>query len=229
MTINKSIVYNTIYISLAIQFITTIISLNGFFIKLDDYDDILKKILGIEVIVQLIEAFFYIWIILALNDMKNMTPRRYIDWSITTPIMLLSTIIFMEFKYNRENDLEKITLTNFITNHKYNIIKIFIFNGFMLLFGYLAETGIIPKYIGISIGFIFFYLSFKLIYTEYAYKTETGKKLFYFICSIWSLYGIASMLNIEYKNISYNILDVISKNFYGLYIYYKILQYKKLN
>lgn len=222
-------VYNTIYISLAIQFITTIISLNGFNIKLNDYDNILKKVLGIEVFVQFIESFFYIWIIFALNDIKNMTPRRYIDWSITTPIMLLSTIIFMEFKYNRENKLKKITLSEFITDNKNNIIKIFIFNGLMLLFGYLGETNIIPKYIGIPIGFIFFYLSFRLIYKEYAEKTDTGKKLFYFISSIWSLYGVASMFNIKYKNISYNILDVISKNFYGLYIYYKIIQYKKLN
>ena len=39
---------------------------------------------------------------------------------------------------------------------KYDIIKIVVFNGLMLLFGYLGETGIISKYIGIPLGFLFF-------------------------------------------------------------------------
>ena len=34
-----------------------------------------------------------------------MTPRRYIDWSITTPIMLFSTIIF--FKYNEVKNTDR--------------------------------------------------------------------------------------------------------------------------
>ena len=37
------------------------------------------------------------------------------------------------------------------------------------------------------------------------------------------------MTNIDTKNVSYNMLDIVSKNFYGLYIYYKILQIKKEN
>ena len=65
----------------------------------------------------------------------------------------------MEFKYNREHDGEKITLKKFLMDKKYDIFKIVIFNGLMLLFGYLGETGIISKYIGIPIGFIFFILS----------------------------------------------------------------------
>mgnify|MGYP006100809395 CR=1 FL=1 len=222
----KVLVYKTIYLSLAIQIITTLISLHGFFVKLDDKDNILKDVLAIEAIVQFVEAFFYVWVILALKQMENMTRRRYIDWSITTPIMLLSTIIFMEFKYNRENNKEPFTFKKFINDNKSDIIKIFVFNALMLLFGYLGETGVISKYIGIPIGFIFFYLSFRLIYNKYANKTENGKKLFMFIFIVWGLYGIAAMLNVFYKNISYNILDIVAKNFYGLYIYYKILQYR---
>ena len=40
------------------------------------------------------------------------------------------------------------------------------------------------------------------------------------------MYGIAAMMPTPYKNISYNMLDIVAKNFYGIYIYYKILQYK---
>jgi bacteriorhodopsin len=48
--------------------------------------------------------------------------------------------------------------------------------------------------------------------------------LFIFLFVVWSLYGIVYPFNAELKNISFNILDVISKNFYGLFIYWKILQ-----
>tara|TARA_Y100000591_G_scaffold269273_1_gene243758 strand:- start:150 stop:554 length:405 start_codon:yes stop_codon:yes gene_type:complete len=132
----------------------------------------------------------------------------------------------MEFKYNRENDGEKITLKKFLYDKKYDIFKIVVFNGLMLLFGYLGETGIISKYIGIPLGFLFFGLAFKVIYDNYALKTKIGYRLFLFVFIVWSIYGIAAMMPIPYKNISYNILDIIAKNFYGLYIYYKILQYR---
>ena len=41
---------------------------------------------------------------------------------------------------------------------------------------------------------------------------------------VWSLYGIAATLKPNEKNVSYNIPDIIAKNFYGLFIYYQILQ-----
>ena len=94
----------------------------------------------------------------------------------------------------------------------------------MLLFGYLGEINILPKYISIPIGFIFFYKSFNLIYTNYANKSVLGKKLFMFLLIVWSLYGVAAMFPVNPKNISYNLLDIVAKNFYGLYIYYKISQ-----
>ena len=61
-------------------------------------DLILKEILKIETLVQVVEGAFYVWVMYALKDMNKMTPRRYIDWMITTHVMLLSTIIY--FKYN---------------------------------------------------------------------------------------------------------------------------------
>ena len=45
---------------------------------------------------------------------------------------------------------------------------------------------------------------------------------------IWTLYGIAFLFNYKYRNVSYNILDIFSKNFYGLYIFYKIMKKKKI-
>jgi bacteriorhodopsin len=224
MLIDK-LVNKSIKISLVVQVLTTLVGLDGFNIKLDDKDKILKDILKIETFVQFIEGFFYLWIMFALKDMKKMTPRRYIDWSITTPIMLLSTIIFFKYSEYKENNQDTgFTLTDFYNNNKENIIKLIIYNAFMLLFGFLGETNMIDKRIGIPIGFFFFYKSFSLIYNEYAIHSEIGKTLFKILVFLWALYGVSAMLPIKEKNLCYNILDIFAKNFYGLYIYYLIRQ-----
>ena len=220
--INNSLVAKTIYGSLVAQFITTAFSLDGLNYDLAIEDTILKDILVLEAFVQFVEAGFYIWVIYALKDLRKMTSRRYIDWFITTPTMLVSTIIFMEYLRKKEENEDTLNFWTFLKDHKENIIKIVTYNFFMLLFGLLGELNIIDKKIAIPIGFIFFYLSFKLIYDEYAHKTEGGKKLFAFLVSVWSLYGISAMMPMVPKNACYNILDIVAKNFYGLFIYYYI-------
>jgi bacteriorhodopsin len=220
--INNSLVEKTIYLSLWIQFITTTLSLDGLNYDLAIEDNILKDILILEAFVQFVEAFFYIWVIYALKDLRKMTSRRYIDWFITTPTMLISTIIFMEYLRKKEAKENSLNFWEFVMNHKTNIIKIITYNFFMLVFGLLGELNIIDKKIGVSIGFVFFGLSFKLIYDEYAHYTEGGKQLFTFLVSVWSLYGISAMMPLVQKNTAYNFLDIVAKNFYGLFIYYYI-------
>ena len=217
------LVLKTIKISLWVQIITTLISLDGFRYDVDPKDAILKEILFIETFVQVIEGYFYSNIINAVEKLEYMTPRRYFDWMITTPIMLFSTIIFFKYSEMKEKDeLEAFTTKQFYDNNRDNVHKIALYNGLMLLFGYLGETGKIAKHISIPIGFVFFFLSFKLIYEEYAIKSKLGLLLFKVLFVIWALYGVAAMLPDKEKNISYNCLDIFSKNFYGLFIYYKI-------
>ena len=123
-----------------------------------------------------------------------------------------------------KQDSEPIKTETFINSNKNLILEMFLYNFLMLLFGYLGEVKILPKNISIFIGFIFFFKSFNLIYSNYAKKSVLGTKLFIFLLVVWGLYGIAAMFNNETKNTMYNILDIIAKNFYGLYIYYKIYQ-----
>jgi len=221
----NTLVSKTIYFSLVVQIITTIVSFGGLFVKIKDNDYVLKEILLLEGVVQIIESCFYIWVIFAIHNLKSVTPRRYIDWVFSTPIMLISTIVFMKYQELKDQNLDtSFKMIDFLKDNKSNIFKIFIYNGLMLLCGFLGEAGVIDKRIGITLGFIFFYLSFDLIYKEYAKKSILGKKLFTFLLVVWGLYGVAAMTDIKTKNISYNILDIISKNFYGLFIYYKIVQ-----
>lgn len=220
-----TLVKKTITASLWVQIITTLIALDGFRYALEPKDNILKEILFIETFIQLIEGFFYANIIRGTHDLNIMTSRRYFDWVITTPIMLFSTILFFKYSELKEkNQLEPFTTEAFYSENKDNIYKIVIYNALMLLFGYLGETDMLDKRISIPIGFVFFFLTFRLIYEEYAKYSELGRLLFKILFIVWFLYGVAAMMPEREKNISYNILDIFSKNFYGLFIYYKIRQ-----
>ena len=85
----KLSVKNTMWFSLLVQIITGIVSLYGLFITLPEKDSILTDILGLETMVQFVEMVIYIWISYAMINVDKMTSRRYIDWVITTPTMLL--------------------------------------------------------------------------------------------------------------------------------------------
>lgn len=222
--IQNHLVKETVYISLLMQLITTLISLDGLNYELVKQDEILHDILILEALVQFVEAGFYIWVILALKDIKLMTPRRYIDWFITTPTMLVSTVIFMEYLKRKEKGGPTFTLREFLVENKTDVIVIASLNFLMLLFGYLGETGVLNNSSAVAIGSVFFVGSFKYIYDKYAYHTSYGKTLFYVVAGVWALYAVAACLPIIAKNTMYNTLDIFSKNFYGVFIYYYIRQ-----
>ena len=224
-----NIVNKTLIISLIVQFITFIASIDGLTFYLNKKHYVLKEIFVLETIVQAVEAFMYIWIIFAVSNFETMIQRRYIDWMITTPIMLINTIVFMDYINTLSSD-KIISFSDFIRNNIYTILVIIVCNGLMLLFGYLGETKAINKHFSIFIGFIFFFIVFFTIYNTYIDHTNINRlsvNLFYFVFIVWGLYGIAALLKPKLKNICYNFLDIISKNFYGLYIYYKMIQVKE--
>ena len=73
---------------------------------------------------------------------------------------------------------------------------------------------------------VFFALSFYTVYTNCT-TTPEAMQLFNFLFFIWGLYGVAAIMSVNVKNFMYNLLDIVSKNFYGLFIFYKIMQVAK--
>ena len=212
----------SIYLSILIQIVTGIVGFRGFCFQIPEKHQILQTINKLEFGVQVVEFCFYIWISIAVISLSGMTPRRYIDWFITTPTMLLSTILF--FTYNTHLDEEKeITFTTIIENNKEKLIKIFLFNAGMLVFGLLGELKIIPLIMSNILGFICFAFLFKEVYS-FVGPNKENKKLYTFFLIVWSFYGVVQLLPTLEKNISYNFLDVVAKNFYGIFIYYKLRQ-----
>lgn len=228
---SDSIIYDSGYISLIVQLITGLIGMIGIFIPLNIKDKILTDIIIMETVVQFIEFLFYIWLVFSIASRSvNVTAVRYFDWFITTPIMLITTILYMAYNSNNDKFKDKednITLVSIFKKDYKIIVKFIIFNFLMLLFGFLGEIGLLNRYISLILGTFFFLMSFQIIYNYYAKLDDDNKPLFYFVFIVWLLYGIAYLFNYKYRNVSYNILDIFSKNFYGLYIFYKILKKKR--
>jgi hypothetical protein len=226
--IQNSIVYQSTYLSVIVQILTALLAIPGFLLQIGAEDQILKNILLLETIVQIIEFSFYVWFIVRFN-LQNMAATRYFDWFITTPTMLFTTIIFMKYQELYEKKVDrKFTVIEFISKYKNDIILIFISNFLMLLFGYLGEIGVIPRLLAATIGFIFFLITFYTIYINYAVHSILGKKLFTFLFVVWGSYGLAYLLNVVYKNIALNGLDIVAKNFFGIYLVYEIYKKSKL-
>jgi bacteriorhodopsin len=210
-------------LSIIIQIITGLFSMQGIFIKLPKKHIVLNDILLVESLVQGVELFFYIYFLksMASTNLQDMASVRYFDWVITTPTMLLTTIVYFKYQEYIEKNVDKtLTFWDFVKENKQNIIIIFVSNFLMLLFGYLGEKNMIDMTTSLLYGFIFFGITFNNIYKNYALKSTSSINIFYFILTVWGLYGVAALLNPYHKNKLFNILDIFAKNFFGLYLYY---------
>lgn len=214
-------------LSILIQIITGLIGLQGIFLYLADKHIILREVLTLEMLVQFVELFFYIYFLRSMvsNELQNMAAMRYFDWIITTPTMLLTTIVFYKYEEHIEKNInKKLEFWTFVKDNRDNIITIFVCNFLMLLFGYLGEIGVIDMMSSLTLGFLFFGMTFYTIYKNYAIHSKNAMKLFYFVFIVWGIYGIAALMSPYTKNNMFNILDIFAKNFFGLYLYYRIKQ-----
>ena len=223
---SKYYFYITLIFSVIIQIITLVIELGTLFIKVNTSLILLRQLLILEVIVQIIEGLFYLWLAYNLNKVINITPKRYIDWTITTPTMLMTLIIYLIYLKRKEkgDDTSKLKLFNLLTENLGIVSYVLYLNWMMLLFGYLGEMKIINTITGIILGFIPFLVYYYIIYVNYASQTNTGTKIFWYFFFFWSLYGIVAGLPYYIKNAFYNILDLFAKNFFGLFLSYNIIK-----
>jgi hypothetical protein len=215
-------IYKSLILSIIIQLISGIIEIIALFLKVPSKFLFLQQMLLLEVIVQVIEGFFYMYWFYNFKTILNITPKRYFDWAITTPTMLLTLIFYLIFlKYKDSNISYNLNFFELFNQEFYTIIKIFILNWLMLLFGYLGEINLMPILLGVSLGFIPFLIYYYIIYKKYALSSnDDGLNIFFYFFIIWSLYGIVAVLPYKIKNMCYNMLDIFSKNFFGIFLSY---------
>jgi len=222
----ETIVKDTLHLSFLVQIITLIIGLLIIFLtNVSSSNRLIREALILENCVQIIEGSFYIWFIYFYKnnvDKEDIAKYRYFYWFFSTPLMIISTIAY--FHYNNAKSYGLISsstsLYNFIKTDIAKISELLFYNFNMLFIGYLHELKLINLFISTFIGFLFLGLLFYKMFAYYVKNNSANYLIFYLMFFIWALYGIAALYKNKIKNASYNILDVFSKNFFGLFLSY---------
>jgi bacteriorhodopsin len=208
---------NTFYITYTLLLTTAVIT---FIEAIRTPNPKIRHILNLETCISCVAGYFYSVFLTKINDTninwKSITQTRYIDWCITTPMMLLALCLVLSMNIDKVIHIKIISL-------------IVLLNYTMLLFGYLGETRIISRIFATIFGFVAFFLMFFIIYINYVKPkySRANYVLFGIYFSVWSLYGIVYLFDEEHKNIITNILDLTSKCIIGLglWIYYTNIIY----
>lgn len=177
----------------------------------------IRHILNLETCISIIASYFYSLFITEIENpdkdfnWKSITKTRYIDWSITTPLMLLTLCLVLGDNIRKPL-------------HIGIYLLIIIMNFSMLAIGYLGEVNHWDKIVTSLFGFIPFTAMFGLIFVQFImpkYRLD-NYVLYGLFLFLWSMYGVVYLFSEEYKNIGFNILDLFSKCFIGigLWTYY---------
>jgi hypothetical protein len=214
----------TVYLSLLVQVFTGIFDYYVVRLNVPNKLIILQQLLLMELIVQIVEGIFYIWLALNITSVANITPHRYYDWYLTTPTMLVTLCVYLIYLRNDEENKEiKDSLIKIVYDNSNILIPIVILNFIMLTAGYLTEIKKLSRTPGVLFGFIPFLIYFYLIYENFAKFSLYGLQIFFYFFAVWFTYGIAALMEYKTKNIMYNILDLFAKNFFGVYLGFVVL------
>jgi bacteriorhodopsin len=224
----SSLLHSSLLFSIVVQVVTGVIELLALFVKTPPAMALIRQLLSLELAVQAVEGAFYVWLYKNINTVKNITPKRYADWALTTPTMLITLIAYIIYLNSDKGDNDdSLSLIQILRENAGPIAQILGLNWLMLLFGYLGEVGAIPLVTGVAIGFAPFIAYFYLIYERFVsdkYNNDTTSlKIYAYFLVFWSLYGIVAVLPYTLKNTIYNVLDLFAKNFFGLFLSYLIV------
>jgi hypothetical protein len=222
---NHKIVDVTTKISIYTQLVVGLTNIYGLSIKLPDKHQILKDILILETFVQVLEFFWYVFIIQKLPQ-EDMARNRYYEWVFSTPLMLISMFSYLLYEQQLEKnpDDPPFRLSDVMKNYTDSVVQIVISNFLMLSAGYLYEIGKLQREIAVAYGFVFLVNAFYIMYAK-AGNSRTGKIFLGVMFFLWSIYGVAFVLPTHIKNSTFNITDLLSKNFFEVYI--TVIAYNK--
>ena len=113
----------TVYLSLLVQIITGLFDYYVVRLNVPNKLIILQQLLIMELIVQIVEGIFYVWLALNIATVANITPHRYYDWYLTTPTMLVTLCVYLIYL---RNDEENKVITDSLVKVVYDNLNILI-------------------------------------------------------------------------------------------------------
>ena len=206
---DPELVRTTFYITYVLLMTTTTITLIE---ALRTKDIKVRHMLNLETCISIVALFFYGQFISKVTaptiDYKSMTTTRYTDWLITTNLMLLVLALFASFHSGKG-----VSAVLYLVMVALNLV--------MLGAGYLGETGRMERNTAMLIGFLAFGGLFWFVWYHFfrGVKSLGAQVLFWLYLVVWGLYGVVYSWEEVSKNVSYNVLDLISKVLVGLGIW----------
>jgi bacteriorhodopsin len=181
-------------------------------------DPKVRHIMNLETCISLVAGYFYGLFVAKIDKsekekneempLEEINDNRYTDWAISTPLMLLvlCLVLGMENKH----------VVNF-----WVFMLILLFNFLMLGAGYIGEVGTLTKTSANMLGFVFFTLMYGTIWSVYMRnkKTINSQVIFWLFVVLWAFYGVFYQTDTLTKIFGYNILDLLSKAFVGIFFW----------
>lgn len=181
-------------------------------------DPKIRHIMNLETCISVVAGYFYALFVDKINKaekenndelpLEEINDNRYTDWAISTPLMLLVLCLVL--------GLENKHIVNF-----WKFLFILLLNFLMLGSGYIGELGILSKTNANIIGFIFFTFMFGTIWNTYMKNKKTINSIIVYVLFVilWALYGVFYQTDTLTKIFGYNILDLLSKAFIGIFFW----------
>ena len=229
----------TAKVSLVAQIAFTLLTFGGVLVHVDEEDAILRQVAILETSSQAVEFAYYALVVFYFGGIRTWT--RYLDWVVSTPLMIVSFAAFFVHRASLREELEEedsLSSRNlsdvFGAGRGEYLAAALATNTAMLLAGFLIETGTVRrrtwKAMVTLFAFCAFLVTFVLLHVGYVLPRPGEERadivsvmLLLFVYVVWGMYGAALFLDDVPKNVMYNALDVVSKNFYGVFVFAYIL------
>lgn len=174
---------------------------------------LLRSVLHVEVFVQITELLFYVyvWLRALRYTHTHILQLRYVDWVVTTPMMLISAMAV--FRYTE--GAADLSLVSLVKANMWLVLQMLLSNAVMLVVGFLYTLGQLSFVTSQLIGFA------ALFFTFYRLRQLSNRAWQVWpMLLLWAGYGLAVFSKPPRRNKIYNVLDVISKNVFGVYASY---------
>lgn len=179
-----------------------------------------RHIMNLETAVSVVAGYFYMRFAAMAQrpgfSPGDVMPYRYLDWAITTPMLLLAMLLFVSDRPVAWRTYAPVLLLDLA----------------MLGAGYAGESGRLPRAGAGALSFAFFAGLLAALWaalggtlraraTSARAGTSAVKGVVFGVFAVsWTLYGVAYYVRDErWRAIAYNGLDVVSKALVGLFLW----------
>lgn len=227
MPTKYNLVRQSTILSIIVQFLTGLVLIPA--LMSGRGPRLLRDVLTMEAIVQLVEFVFYLYIVRTLNHtagVRSMALKRYADWVLTTPTMLVALAAYFQHEHQTRDQMKDTdtfsSISDFWAVHRRRLGIMIGANALMLAAGAAGEFGVLSRPVATILGFLGYAVAFSVLF-QYTQGERVNLTIFWTVASVWAVYGFVYLLPTQPKNVAYNGLDVVAKNFFGLYLSTKIL------